>query len=39
MIKRKEDTNIENKPFDRYLTKTKLLDALYKVGFVPPMFN
>ena len=39
MINRKEDANIENKPFDRCLTKTKMLDTFYKVGFVPPILK
>ena len=35
MINGKEDDEIENKPFDRCFIKSKILDAFYKVGFVP----
>lgn len=35
MINSKKEDKIKHKPFDRYFTKTKKLDAFYKVGFVP----
>ena len=35
MINGKEDDEIENTPFDRCFIKSKILDAFYKVGFVP----
>ena len=35
MINSKKEDKIKHKPFDRYFTKTKNLDAFYKVGFVP----
>mgnify|MGYP001479721748 CR=1 FL=1 len=35
MINGKEDDEIFNKPFDRTFVKSKILDAFYKVGFVP----